>query len=214
MKYTGRIFLLIVFLFASITDYVIGKDIEIIMLVIDFLIAIFAWIIGGFYDKYRFLSYHDYLTQVYNRRYGDKVLPKLLKRFGVNNAPVAVLNVDINNFKLLNDTYGHQVGDLALKKFANILIAKTSKKDIVIRWGGDEFLVVCPGLSNAAAQDLVKQINQKVDREVGQSYYDKLGIGLSIGIAIFPEDGQTLDELLNAADKKMYETKSFKKQTF
>ncbi|AGK54522.1 diguanylate cyclase [Bacillus sp. 1NLA3E] len=110
--------------------------------------------------------------------------------------------LDINNFKKINDKHGHEYGDKTLQIVSKIILSSVRKTDIVARWGGDEFLVICP----KADKDETKKILSRVIE-------DKYGtnIGLSAGMALFPYDGETLDKLINAADRKMYKSKDINK---
>ena len=207
MKYTGRISLVVLSLSVSIIEIVLGRDVVVSEFFTDIIFAAIAWYVGGLYDKATFFAYNDSLTKVYNRRYADKVVPKLFHRAKTRQEPISVFSLDINNFKCLNDYYGHQVGDLALEKLSKLLLDNVRKKDIVFRWGGDEFLVIAPNTDIDIVNSFITRINNAVSFEVEKFNNKDIKLGISIGYAVFPQDGQTFDELLSKADKKMYKVK-------
>jgi diguanylate cyclase (GGDEF)-like protein len=211
MKYTGRVTLLLLSLTASIIEFSLGIDIEKSEIYFDLVAAALAWYVGGLYDQLKFLSFNDYLTKTYNRRYADQVIPKLLYKGKLNKRPITLFSVDINNFKSINDNYGHGTGDIALKKLSELLVNNIRKNDIVFRWGGDEFLIVTPNIGKEEAENLVHRINKAVENEMKQFNHTNLNLGISIGFAVFPEDGKTFDQLLTLADKKMYTIKGSNK---
>lgn len=162
------------------------------------------WWIGLQYDRAKFLSEMDALTGLYNRHYISQITPNLLVKIDkkIENLTISVL--DCNNFKQINDQYGHKIGDLVLTNISLILLTSTNKRDIVSRWGGDEFLIVSP------YSDLkkTKVISDKI--ESGLFYLSKelgIEISISIGTAIYPDDDCDIKKLLIIADKNMYECK-------
>lgn len=207
MKYTGRITLLSLSLCVSLFEFILGTDSSLTEAFIDIFYTGIAWYVGRLYDQLKFLSFNDYLTKVYNRRYGDAVIPKLLKKGKIKKEPVAILSLDVNNFKSLNDTYGHHAGDHMLKKLSKILLENVRKSDLVFRWGGDEFLIFAQNSNGNIAKNLVTRINDAVNKEVKKLNVKNLNLGISIGYAEFPKDGSEFDELLSIADKKMYKLK-------
>lgn len=207
MKYTGRISLVALSLSVSLVEFVLGRDTNVSEFYFDFTFAVIAWYVGGLYDKSIFLSFNDSLTKVYNRRYADKVIPKLIRKAKIKQESVSVFSLDVNNFKSLNDTFGHQMGDRALKKLSHILLSNVRKEDMVFRWGGDEFLIVAPNTDKSFVNNLITQINHAVELEVKKFKNQDIKLGISIGYAEFPTDGQTFDEILSKADKKMYKVK-------
>jgi diguanylate cyclase (GGDEF)-like protein len=209
MKYTGRITLLFISISVSILECMFGLDIENGEIFFDIAIAVIAWGVGWSLDKMIFLSNKDHLTGLYNRRFIDKIMPKLISRARVRDQQICLFNIDINNFKGLNDTYGHNSGDTALKLLANILLVNTRKSDVVARWGGDEFLIIAPDIDKSNAEIIIQRIYEAVDKKLKNSSKDivNLKLGISVGVASCPEDAKTFDELLSIADKKMYNLK-------
>jgi diguanylate cyclase (GGDEF)-like protein len=213
MKYRGRFILLFLSL-ASAWIYLIVGNVEVISFTIFTLIHVsFTWFIGGWYDKYRYLSYHDPLTGVYNRRYADIHFEKSFNRAKRRKERIGIINIDIDNFKLINDTYGHSYGDFILKELCSLIVGTIRKEDILVRWGGDEFLLLFIAIDYTSAQNLTNQINETIKTELnncGESM--KTDISLSIGHSIYPEDGQNISDLLSIADKRMYKVKSITKE--
>jgi len=146
-------------------------------------------------------SIRDALTNLYNRRHFHDRLVEEVSRAGRNRQPFAVLLCDLDGFKLVNDTRGHQIGDEVLKRASRSIQESTRGSDLIFRWGGDEFVVV---LSNAdrtgilIAADRIRKAIQKIGGEFG------LDLDLSIGVALYPEHGTNEDELIRLADRALY----------
>lgn len=159
------------------------------------------------YEYSRRESLTDPLTSLPNRRALDQALLQEWKRAHRYNHSFAVIMVDMNNFKSVNDTYGHLTGDIVLQNTAAILKEALRETDILGRWGGDEFLIILPEATSQEAKrvagKLIRQFKEK------SSVFSTLHIGLSfsLGIAIYPKDGETPAALLAAADKRLYENK-------
>ncbi|MDP4302823.1 putative bifunctional diguanylate cyclase/phosphodiesterase [Leptothrix discophora] len=149
----------------------------------------------------------DTLTQLPNRRQFQERLKQELARARRSHKRVAVLFVDLDRFKEVNDTLGHQAGDALLQEAARRIQASVREIDIVARLGGDEFTVVLPDLDAAdAAAEIARRLNASLFEpfELGDV---PVHISGSIGFALFPEDGESTDELLQHADLAMYASK-------
>lgn len=150
---------------------------------------------------------YDELTMLPNRRLFIQQLEKAMGRSQRGGRPLAVLFIDLDKFKSVNDTLGHDVGDELLRQVAQRLTAKLRVGDFSGRWGGDEF-VVCledfgePGNAGSAAQKLVLVLSEKYDVSGSEVYATP-----SIGIAIYPGSGEQADRLIKAADLAMYQAK-------
>jgi diguanylate cyclase (GGDEF)-like protein/PAS domain S-box-containing protein len=160
------------------------------------------------------LAYHDQLTGLPNRAMFYQHLELAIARADRHRLGVAVLFVDLDSFKLVNDSFGHLAGDGLLRDFATRLRAVTRATDIVARQGGDEFLVLVPDLEltsgsgiEPSALEVVQAIEAKV-RSVLDTPFDVAGtpihVGLSIGVSIYPIDARDRDQLLRNADTAMY----------
>jgi diguanylate cyclase (GGDEF)-like protein len=150
----------------------------------------------------------DPLTGLYNRRYLNEFLPRELARSGRNTTPVAVILLDLDRFKGVNDSFGHEAGDLVLSAVANLLKGKVRGSDIACRYGGEEFALVLPetGLEPAArrAEDIRVAISA-LDLTYAGKYLGRMTA--SIGIALFPDHSQDADGLLRVADIALYAAK-------
>lgn len=209
MKYTGRIICVLVMLLVIISIRIyayIFLGISLGMLIIPGAAAlIIAFLLGGQYDKVKFYSERDSLTGLYNRRYIAADISKILSRVDRKNEKLSALLLDCDNFKLINDTYGHIQGDQVLVEVAALLADKIRKDDIPVRWGGDEFLVIAPYADEAK----IKIILERFKKELAK-VSEKLQITISVsgGFAVYPTEARTLDELIQAADTKLYLSKS------
>jgi diguanylate cyclase (GGDEF)-like protein len=157
-----------------------------------------------------YLASHDALTGMPNRRLLEDRLEQALARAAREHRNVAVLGLDLDNFKEVNDTFGHRVGDLVLKSVVTRLKARLRGSDTVARTGGDEFTIVAEVADALGAQTLVSALELAfvLPFEVEEGH---MTVGASIGLALYPHDGRSADELRAAADKCMYVTKRSKK---
>jgi diguanylate cyclase (GGDEF)-like protein len=162
-----------------------------------------AWWCGKQYDVVKYYSEMDTLTKLYNRRYMNQYISKIEK----NDGEFAILLLDVNDFKIINDRYGHKAGDHFLKLIASQLLEAAGRKEKVARWGGDEFIILFP--DPPKRRDLEKRMEEIHQRLIDISPKG-LEIGVSIGTAIYPTEGKNFDEILKAADQKMYKVKAQK----
>ncbi|WP_170211835.1 putative bifunctional diguanylate cyclase/phosphodiesterase [Rhodoferax bucti] len=161
-----------------------------------------------------YLAQHDGLTRLPNRMLGNELLTEAMRVAATNHTLVALLFVDLDNFKDVNDSVGHSAGDNFLTQVAERLRESVRQTDIVCRQGGDEFLI---GLTDLhGVEDIVlvsEQILQRMHAPFHLRGLDVLA-SCSIGIAIYPEHGTTFDELLRHADQAMYQAKEAGRNTF
>jgi diguanylate cyclase (GGDEF)-like protein/PAS domain S-box-containing protein len=149
----------------------------------------------------------DSLTGLYNRRFLEETLDRELAYAGRDNKNLCIAMIDVDNFKGFNDRYGHKAGDMILRSLGDILLANTRKSDVSCRFGGEEFVVVMP---NAMAEGARKRAHhwRKAFQLLQNSFNgQELQATISVGIAVFPEHGETGEVVLNAADKALYEAK-------
>lgn len=154
-------------------------------------------------------SIHDELTGLYNRRYLMEYLGQAMARATRTRAPLSVVLLDLDHFKRLNDTFGHDAGDEALRAFAVVLKSGSRLEDVPGRYGGEEFLLV---LQDCTLDDAAKRIDRLV-RKVRELEVVHLGqtigpITVSAGLAVYPADGTTVDDILRAADQALYRAKA------
>ena len=163
--------------------------------------------IGTLQSKLRSQAIRDPLTDLFNRRYLDETLDRELARAAREDYPVCVIMLDIDHFKKVNDTYGHEAGDYILKALAKTLTTRNRRGDFVCRFGGEEFVVVMPNIAvdtaYQRAEDLRVALNS-LNIPYGQFH---LNITISMGIASYPTNGKDRETLLRAADRAMYAAK-------
>jgi two-component system, cell cycle response regulator len=165
-------------------------------------------------EEIRLLSITDPLTGCFNRGYLNERLCFEIKRSQRYNHPLSVILADIDHFKKVNDTYGHQVGDEVLKVFANCIQQEIRKKiDWVVRYGGEEFLIVLPETNNLGASSAAERLREAVAEKRISVTRGDLSITASFGGACVTfknksTDKMTLERLINLADEQLYRSKN------
>jgi PAS domain S-box/diguanylate cyclase (GGDEF) domain len=157
-------------------------------------------------EKIRRLAYHDALTGLTTLRRFKEVIEEARARAERDNSHFAILFIDLDHFKAVNDTLGHEAGDLVLKEVARRLHESVRATDTVARIGGDEFVV----LAERITLPLVMGIAERIVYRARQPFVLPLGnvsIGASVGISLYPHHGGNLDSLVKAADEAMYTVK-------
>ncbi|MFA7084304.1 MAG: GGDEF domain-containing protein [Arcobacteraceae bacterium] len=155
-------------------------------------------------------AFRDGLTGLYNRKFLEEYIKKALPQAIRDNKKLAVLMLDMDHFKSVNDEYGHDIGDVVLKELGYILIQNVRESDLVIRFGGEEFIVI---LSNIDNTESALAVANKIREQIAQNEIDvyagtKLRKTVSIGLAVFPDDGKTFDTVCKNADIALYEAKN------
>ncbi|MBN2713893.1 MAG: GGDEF domain-containing protein, partial [Planctomycetes bacterium] len=162
----------------------------------------------------RFMATHDGLTGVPNRSLARDRFTMAMNMSRRHDGAVAVMFIDLDSFKPVNDKYGHEAGDAVLKEVANRLCASVRDTDTVARIGGDEFMLVITEVKDRAA---LGSLAEKIIRRLMEPIVfrrKKIHIGASIGIAVAPADGENIDGLIKLADEAMYEVKTSGKNGF
>jgi diguanylate cyclase (GGDEF) domain len=156
----------------------------------------------------RKLAYYDHLTGVANRTLFYELAEKSLYHAERNNSILGLLFIDVNKFKSINDTYGHEAGDQVLVQVASILKKATRKNDVVARHGGDEFLILLQDIKTLKEHEIV--VSRILNSKGSSVKYDEheINISLSIGASFYPNDGNGIDQLIMAADRAMYVAKN------
>ncbi len=154
------------------------------------------------------IAYTDELTGLFNRRYLRENVRGYLSRLREKNLPLAMLMLDIDHFKEVNDTHGHQAGDQLLKGFATLIKKLSAGKAIPVRYAGDEFVIVVPKYDKKVGGALAKKLIEILDKGAMRiSQEKKVKITSSIGIASFPKDAADYDDLFKRADEALYHAK-------
>jgi len=159
-------------------------------------------------EALRVQAIRDPLTGLFNRRYMGEALERELRRAEHGGQPLSMIMLDVDHFKLFNDTSGHQAGDDLLIHIGSLLQARTRREDIACRYGGEEFLLILPGAPLEAALRRAEGLRREIRESSVEHQGRSLGrISVSAGVACFPEHGTNADELLRAADMALYRAK-------
>lgn len=159
-------------------------------------------------------SLHDTLTGLPNRLYLNEKIKEIMETSLANNEKFAIIFLDLDHFKNINDTLGHNIGDALLQTTANILRKALPKEALIARIGGDEFILLVSGFTN---EEILFPLMSNLVKEFKKEYLVKgysLRISASIGISIFPDDSTNINELMKYADIAMYQAKSNGRDNF
>jgi diguanylate cyclase (GGDEF)-like protein len=150
----------------------------------------------------------DPLTGLHNRRYLFEIVPGMLELARRHGRPLCVVLIDLDHFKLLNDTCGHAAGDLVLQSFSSLLRELLRKSDVPCRHGGEEFVAVMPDIDAEGAHTMLTRLLETFSAQQFELGRRRLPSGtFSAGIAVFPCHGNTLEQLLSRADRALYAAK-------
>lgn len=155
-------------------------------------------------------AFTDGLTGLYNRKYLEETLKKLVPQTKRNNKKIGLLMLDMDHFKAVNDEYGHDIGDKVLKELARILNENLRESDIIVRYGGEEFMVLLMGVDDEQkALEVAAKIGEKVrENEIDVYAGATIKKTISIGLSMFPDDSSNFDTVIKNADIALYEAKS------
>lgn len=162
------------------------------------------------HERTAYLAYHDALTSLANRRYLDEELPKAIARAERNEQSLAIVMLDLDDFKPINDQYGHAVGDELLVTLAARLKKILRSSDLAVRQGGDEFILLVEGITSK--DDLTHSL-ERIRKSLEKPYElpeGKARIQVSMGVTVYPEDNATPDQLIRHADAALYASKDQK----
>lgn len=163
----------------------------------------------------RHLAHHDPLTGLPNRNLFIERVERAIARARRSNKPFALMFVDLDKFKPINDELGHEAGDIVLKTVARRMLTCMRDSDTAARFGGDEFVAILENLDQAPSASVVaRKVLDALLEPIPVVNNQIATVGASIGISIFPEDGQTLDTLTHAADEAMYAVKAEGRNNF
>ena len=149
----------------------------------------------------------DPLTGLYNRRHMDQVLDRELAACAASGEPLALVLLDIDHFKQVNDTWGHLAGDDLLRALAAQLREVVDGRAMACRLGGDELMLMLPGTSSAGAMAMAERLRRRFEQVPASTGAGPMAASLSLGIAMFPDHGQSARELLHCADQALYQAK-------
>lgn len=152
-------------------------------------------------------AYHDSLTTLPNRLLGEERLEAAIRRARRNGHSVAVLWIDLNKFKQINDVHGHAAGDAVLKEVADRLALRLRGSDTVARMGGDEFMAVLEQIPSRGEAHAVAEVLHEILKPPVEFHDLRLSVAASIGVSVFPDDGDSADALERNADLAMYDAK-------
>lgn len=155
------------------------------------------------------ISVLDGLTNVYNRRYLEQRLSEEVAYSKRYSKPLTVVMLDIDFFKNLNDTYGHQAGDHVLVTVSSLLAEALREYDVVARYGGEEFSVILPTTPKQKGASIAERLRVSIAEHDFSHKGKEISTSISLGVACFPEDGETPEELIAAADKALYRAKEY-----
>ncbi len=160
------------------------------------------------YRKVRELSIYDGLTEIFNRRHIMEILDKEFKLCLRYKREFSILMVDIDHFKKINDTFGHQTGDMVLKEVAYVLNNALRDVDSIGRYGGEEFLIILPNTDTAGAKKLAERLKNEVEKHKFPGAPHELKVTISIGYSHYPEEGiSTVSDMIKVADCGLYRAK-------
>lgn len=205
MKYTGRRIALLIVVISSLGlilyNYISYHHVDMMHVIVSTFYLFLGWRIGKQYDKVKCLSEKDLLTGSYNRRFAMEVFPRLKSMSDRKAQKLIIFLMDVDNFKSINDRYGHATGDRVLELIVSTLKKGCSDSDYMVRWGGDEFVGIFPCTEQSGMNELLVRIHNKLNE---LSSRISVGISVSVGYATYPDDGLELKDLIKVADSMMY----------
>lgn len=185
-------------------DAFTNKDIELIEFLVKQLEASIKNVL--LLNELKYALRTDELTDVYNRRYFEELLEKEIKRARRYGNNFSLILIDLDDFKPINDNYGHKMGDKVLKYFADVLKKNLRDTDVVARLGGDEFVLLLHGADENKSEGKIGFIKNYLR----ENPFEEIVIDFSYGICEY-RDGMDIDTIMTKADDKMYEQKRIKK---
>ena len=147
------------------------------------------------------------LTSLYNRRRGQELFEKALTACEHEDRPLALLALDLDEFKTINDRHGHQAGDTVLERFGECIRESLPEHAIAMRWGGEEFMIVLPGADPVRAEDFAETLRAAVAGARWPEPLNRSRVTVSIGAALFPRDAGAPGQLISVADQALYRAK-------
>ncbi|ACK71495.1 diguanylate cyclase [Gloeothece citriformis PCC 7424] len=183
---------------------------QISYLIMSFLLTVglVSMISQRLYEDLRTLAIYDFLTETLNRRAMQLEINKEIAYFNRRKEQFALILMDIDRFKSINDNYGHDCGDLVLQHFTRTIKNNIRKEDALGRWGGEEFLILSRGSNVEDALILAERLRSAIESEKVITGHTIIKYTLSLGVAVYGIHGTTQEQLVKAADKALYEAKN------
>jgi diguanylate cyclase (GGDEF)-like protein len=211
MKYTGRFISILIVAISSLGlilyNYISHIDLHSVHIIVSAFYLFIGWRLGKQYDKVKYLSEKDLLTGSYNRRFVMDTFPKLKSLSDKKVQKIIIFLIDVDDFKSINDQYGHAMGDRVLQLISSTLNKVFRDSDDIVRWGGDEFLCIVPRTDESGMNELQIRLHNELNRLSTMVAAD---VSVSVGYATYPDEGIGLNELIKIADRKMYNDKRSK----
>ncbi len=159
------------------------------------------------YEQMTRHTYQDSLTHLYNRRYFDHALDSEIHRAQRYGLEFSLLFIDLDKFKLINDTYGHSAGDLVLKTVSETILNLKRQEDLAARYGGEELVLILPQTSKEQSHSVAERLREKIEKTTLSHEDNSLKVTMSGGIAHYPSDARKSHELIQLADEAVYRAK-------
>jgi diguanylate cyclase (GGDEF)-like protein/PAS domain S-box-containing protein len=160
-------------------------------------------------EQLKFMATHDMLSGLYNRKMLEQLLSDEIHRAKRYQHKLSVFMLDIDNFKMINDTKGHQIGDKVIRSIGNLLLNTVRKTDVAARYGGEEFVIILPETTTAKAEELANRLCQTIsDTNLLMHGSEVISITASIGVATYPKHAEDWQTLIDTADQAMYQAKN------
>ena len=157
--------------------------------------------------KFEHQAYHDKLTGLSNRKHFTEEFEKLKEDADINKNIIGIIFIDIDKFKEVNDSYGHNIGDLVLENIASRMENSLKEKDLKARIGGDEFVIA---LADLSSKEKIMMVAKRLIRELKKPLIikeEEIPISISAGVSFYPDDSKELETLIKDADTAMYKAK-------
>lgn len=212
MKYTGRLISVAIVLLFNLMRYYyyhiyFANPFKASFFVLTAVFLAVVWIGGKQYDRAKYYAEKDPLTGAYNRRVVNELFVKQRAAAKRRNEKIGIALIDLDDFKEVNDQYGHQTGDDLLRSVADAMKLDGKAKDTVVRWGGDEFVHIIPNIDDDFRTNYIAKMKGNLSNLEMEAVPS---IGASIGIAVYPDDAEHFMLLVQRADAMMYEMKEEK----
>ncbi len=163
---------------------------------------------NAYHEEIYRLTTIDGLTQVYNKRYFVETLEREIGRAQRYRRDLSLIMFDIDNFKKINDTYGHLAGDHVLKQLASVIKSRIRREDILSRYGGEEFAIILPEIDSYNSMQFAEKIRRLIEKAVFKFEDTEIPVTISIGVASVTQELQEPHDFIRVADTNLYEAKS------